>query len=217
MSIDSYQDIQGWFDFERLYEDAVFGVIPESCGYKGSANFLEIGTWLGKSTAYLAGLIKFFRPKCKLYAVDTFKGDATCEFQSNFVKKNDGDIFHLFWDNMMQLGVSEFITPIRSPSLDAVRHFPQGIGFDFIFLDTEHTAEETAKSLELYWSLLNDGGIFAGHDIARPQIQEALYPFCQKNGLPLFFEGNSSFVTCKRIADGKPTIVLRDKEYQRII
>ena len=213
--IKTYEDIQGWFDFERLYEDILMGVVPESHGYKGYGTFLEIGTWLGKSTAYMAGLMKFFRPKSKLYAIDTFTGDLTTESQVEFVKSCGGTIFPLFWENMKDLGLQDFIVPIQSKSLEAGRLLPEGIKFDFIFLDSEHTFVETISNLEMYWALLEDGGIFAGHDCQRPEVLKALAFFSQHHSLGVYFDGNSSFIMSKPITVGKPTIAVR-ANYQQI-
>ena len=42
-----YSDIQGWFDFHSIYNDAV-AQAPDG------AHFVEVGAWLGRSTAYMA-------------------------------------------------------------------------------------------------------------------------------------------------------------------
>ena len=59
-------DVPGWFDFEALYEQEVRRV------HEGT--FVEVGTYLGRSAAYLAERIKVMYKPIRFFAVDTFDG-----------------------------------------------------------------------------------------------------------------------------------------------
>lgn len=50
--IKSISEIPGWFDFHQIYIDAVVHAPQDG------AIFVELGSFLGQSTAYMANLIK---------------------------------------------------------------------------------------------------------------------------------------------------------------
>ena len=52
-----YQRIQGWFDFQNIYSNAVSTAPTEG------AHFVEIGSWKGTSAAYMAVEIANSRKK----------------------------------------------------------------------------------------------------------------------------------------------------------
>jgi len=83
----TYKNIQGWFDFEDVYAHMV-----EKAPTNRPVYFCEVGCWLGKSTAYLATLIKNHKPNINLWVIDNFEGDGTTDFQSEVVKSNNGCI-----------------------------------------------------------------------------------------------------------------------------
>ena len=49
--LQTYKDIQGWFDYENIYDNQVALL-------KDGSIIVEIGCWLGKSSCYLAQKIK---------------------------------------------------------------------------------------------------------------------------------------------------------------
>ncbi len=155
--IKNYNDIQGWFDFENLYQ-AMVQATPDNVPIR----FCEVGCWLGKSTAYLASLIKQYKPNIQLWVVDSFKGDGTTDFQSDIVAKCGGSIIKAFQQNMQDLGLTEVITEIvEASSIDAVTRLPD---FDFIFIDADHKYLNVMADMVNYWSLVKPGGVLGGHD-----------------------------------------------------
>lgn len=44
-----YNNIQGWFDFENIYRKIVYNSPIDNISH-----FVEIGSWLGKSSSFMA-------------------------------------------------------------------------------------------------------------------------------------------------------------------
>lgn len=176
MKINSYQDIQGWFDFENVYDFAVKNL--------NNCTFIEIGTWLGKSTAYLASLIRKYNKNIKLYGVDTFEGEKSCEFHVNKVQESDGTIFNEFWQNMVDLELNYYVHPVISKSTNCLSKIKEkNIGF--IFIDGAHDYNSVYQDLEYLYPHVLNGGLIAGHD----------YNSECKNAVDTFFKNIGKEVT----------------------
>ena len=162
--ITDYKQIQGWFSGERLYE-AIIDEIP----FDYNIHYVvDVGTWLGQSTAYLGQLIKKSGKNIKIFAVDSFKGCDSCEFQLDEVKKQGGSIYNKFIQNMTALGLIDIITPIIANSWDVPNLIDPNIMFDFVYIDASHLPDNVAKDLNAYWPRIKNGGILGGDDASYP-------------------------------------------------
>lgn len=87
----TYQDIEGWFDFENVYSYAVKNAKTDSV-------FVEVGACYGKSTAYMARLLAGRSPLAEdislFYAVDIWSSNQQ---------------YRKFIQNMISCGVSRYI------------------------------------------------------------------------------------------------------------
>lgn len=167
--ITTYKDIQGWFDFSRLYDDALRGVAnggPEE-------TFVEVGAWLGKSAAYMAKEIKRTLKPVRFYAVDTWQGTPNEPAMAESLAANNGDVFPVFRKNMLRAGVSDFVAPIRKTSVEAANDFPDG-SCRFVFIDADHSYEAVKADIQAWWPKVKPGGMFAGHDIAECGVRRAV-------------------------------------------
>jgi predicted O-methyltransferase YrrM len=145
-----FQNLEGWFSFPQLYKYAV-----QSFPY---GKFVEIGTWLGQSAAYMAVEIANSKKNIDFYCVDTWSGSE--EHQQDQRVKED-KLYQTFLSNISP--VSEHIIPIRMSSEQASRHFKDE-SLDFVFIDANHEYEEVKKDIEVWYPKVKKGGIFAGHD-----------------------------------------------------
>lgn len=159
-----YQGIPGWFDFEDLYR-AMVQSAPDP------AHFVEVGAWLGKSTAYLAVEIARSAKAIRLDVVDHWQGG----FGQNLHRTIPGqtDVFAAFEENMRRGGVRESLNVIREASPRAAQRYRDG-ALDFVFLDGSH------DFLSVFWDVLSwkpklrPGGTLAGHDWGRFQVRPAV-------------------------------------------
>jgi len=132
-------------------------------------------------------------------------GVANGDFTESILTNNQPKCLHLIdvWhskrynDSLMHNVESKFSEQIinktiqiqRMFSQDAVSHFEDNY-FDWIYIDTTHSYEQTKLELELYSLKLKKGGILAGHDYMmgnwvdgyRYGVMEAVHEFCLEHG-----------------------------------
>lgn len=153
----THHKIQGWFSFYHLYTEMVEKY--------DNAIFLEIGTWKGKSAAYMATEIANSGKNIKFYCVDTWEGSAehldpkNCYYEP-LLKTKDGLYAH-FLKNIEHL--KNYIIPIRKSSIEATENFKNN-SLDFIYIDASHDYENVKKDLNAWFPKLKKGGTLAGHD-----------------------------------------------------
>ncbi|MDD4889056.1 MAG: class I SAM-dependent methyltransferase [Phycisphaerae bacterium] len=181
-----YSEIDGWFDFDRLYHNAVATAAD-------GAHFVEVGAWLGRSTAFMGERIAASGKRIKFDAVDTWTGGTDAPVNALLraeLPKYNGHLYDMFLQNMEACGVKEFITPVRADSAEAAERYADG-SLDFVFIDGDHSAPIVARDLAAYWPKVKPGGVMAGHDIGENDVEASLRVFCQSNGLSYYREGAS--------------------------
>ena len=164
-----YEDIPGWFSFLELYKKMVQRVTDK-------AHFVEVGCWLGRSTAFMAVEIYNSRKDIKFDCVDHWHG-------AN--EGWDGQVlFRSFLKNM--LPVQNVINPIRLPSELAAKLYPND-SLDFVFIDGNHSYESVKLDIESWYPKVKSGGILAGHDYDTiwPGVTKAVKEFLLKTNYPL--------------------------------
>jgi hypothetical protein len=154
--------IDGWFDFETLYDELV-SKIPQN------GIFVECGAWLGKSSSYLCDIVSAKRPDVTVYIVDSWKGSEN-EINSTHQLATQQDIYQMFLENM---GDRKF-TPVRALSKDAAQQFENN-SLDVIFIDMCHAYECVKEDIELWYPKLKNNGMMAGHDyFSWPGVPQAV-------------------------------------------
>jgi predicted O-methyltransferase YrrM len=197
-----FQSIEGWFDFDDIYELAL-----RRCGSR-SAHFVEIGCYKGRSTCYLAERIRETGLDVRLDAVDTFQGDVHVGY---------GDLWPEFAANLEQAGVLCRVQVHRASSSAAAEIFPTAC-LDFVFIDAEHTAAAVARDLATWWPKVRAGGILAGHDYTNfPGVATAVDQFVAQHALaPAFRTSRSSWLIHKSLpVDGLYCINLATRPDRR--
>lgn len=170
-----YKSIKGWFDFEDIYNFAVF-----FSHHNISSNFIEIGSFKGKSASYMGvEIIKSGKP-INFYCVDTF------------ISTDDGLSFRKNFDKNISL-VSEVIKPLEMTSEKASKLFSNNI-FDFIFIDADHSFDGVYNDLCRWYPKLKNNGIIAGHDYDFPQCKRAVDMFFGKLSMEVESIGKSWMV-----------------------
>ena len=189
-----YKNIHGYFDFPNIYEHVV-NTFP-------NGRFVEIGTWLGKSTCYMGELLKESQArnptddKPSLYCVDTFLGEPNATDQQEIVKNEGGSIYYKFLKNMLDAEVLEYMIPLKLESVNAAALFKEHY-FDFVFLDAAHLYADVKSDLIAWWPKLYEGGIFAGHDYyAGTEVKTAVDEFFKELNCRVARSGNC-FVVIK--------------------
>jgi SAM-dependent methyltransferase len=151
-----YSEIPGWFNEEWLY-DRMIGHVRDG------ATFVEVGCWLGKSTAYCARRILESGKAIRFVAVDTWEGSPSEPDMTEAVARAGGSVFPLFCANMEELGVSGSIHIMKMPSVAAAGLFEDG-SLDFVFIDADHSREALQADITAWRPKIRSGGTLAGHD-----------------------------------------------------
>lgn len=162
----SYKDIDGWFDFEDIYDEMISKV-------NGQGVFVELGAWLGKSTIYLSNGIKNSGKEIKFFTIDTWKADVNDEAYRPTLVANNGYIFELFAKNVEDCDVKDFVTPLIGTSWEKAATFADE-SVDFVFVDASHHYEDVKRDLLAWYPKIKKGGVLAGHDYWHPPIRRAL-------------------------------------------
>lgn len=196
------------FDFTDLHEfrrttDFIPGMIsPEAAdllygiavSQDVEGDILEIGSWQGKSTSYLARAI-IDSGNGHLFAVDHFMGNVGKE--NCYFIDGEGDLKTRFERNMRRLGLQEHVTLLACHSEKA---FPSLAGkvLRFLFIDGDHTYEGVRKDIGLFCPLVRAGGmvVFDDYNDTSPGVVRAVEEWVDA-GRPriLFVKGNMLF--CK--------------------
>ena len=161
----NYKDIQGWFDYENVF-DFLLNSMPQD------GVFVECGAWLGKSSAYLCDKAT----TQNIYIVDSWKGSPD-ELSTFHKLATQVDIYEIFLENM---GNRKF-TPIRMLSVDAVNEF-EDESIDVAFIDMSHDYDNVKQDIEIWYPKVKHGGYIAGHDYQHgwPGVVRAVNEFFSK-------------------------------------
>lgn len=133
------ENITGWFTFPKLYSKMVER-------FPSGSQFLEIGTYAGKSFAYMAVEIINSGKKIELIGIDGFGWEGLQEEFTRNMKPVEGKYFVL-----------------KGNSIELSKKFTDK-SLDFVFIDANHTYEDVKKDIAAYMTKIKDGGIIAGHD-----------------------------------------------------
>lgn len=152
-----YNTIHGFFDFHGIYRDAVRRA-------SGPATFVEVGTWFGRSAAFMAVEIANSGKPIAFHCVDTWKGSDDVPSMQEILTRCDG--FEVFKANMERGGVWSQVTPMRMDSLEAAKAFRDD-SVDFCFVDANHAYDAVTADLAAWLPKMRHGGVLAGHDYAQ--------------------------------------------------
>lgn len=166
----SWEDVPGFFDFHGIYDQAV---------YEAPANgvLVEVGALFGRSTLYMAKLVKEARPDLRFYVVDRWVQWPDVIFNEGTVYydviKKHGSLFQSFAYYLEQSELSEYVRVIRMDSAEAAEHF-RYVDPSFVYIDADHTFAGCLRDISAWQAIMLPGAILAGHDIDWPGVKQAV-------------------------------------------
>jgi hypothetical protein len=105
-----FKDIEGWLS--PLVGYVLYRLARDG---EGKGEIVEVGSWMGRSTAWLAaGSLAGGREH--VHAVDTFDGGPGLKADDHPMLKEKGTTYHAFLDNLKRVGLIDHIEPIVSDS-----------------------------------------------------------------------------------------------------
>jgi predicted O-methyltransferase YrrM len=147
-----YQDPQfgeNWFSYPNLYKNIVKK-------FPSKSKFVEIGSWKGKSSAFMAVEIANSYKDIDFYCVDTWKGGPDHQDRDDL-----HNLYETFIENMKSL--ENYYIPMRMTSIESSQKF-EDKSLDFVFIDASHEYEDVKNDIIAWLPKVKTGGIIAGHD-----------------------------------------------------
>tara|TARA_R100000664_G_C2711495_1_gene108104 strand:- start:126 stop:731 length:606 start_codon:yes stop_codon:yes gene_type:complete len=179
-----YNKIQGWFDFHHLYQNQVMKA--PSIG----AKFVEVGSWKGASSSFMAVEIANSQKEIDFYCVDTWSGsqEHLNKDSSHYdprIKEKDW-LYNRFIKNMKP--VEDYYTAIRKESIEAAKDF-EDKSLDFVFIDASHDYNNVLADLTAWLPKLKGPSGLFGHDIWTKSVRNAVNDFCKESNLLMRVHG----------------------------
>lgn len=159
-----WKNVPGWFNCPDLYQSMV-----DNAPLAGAV-FIEVGSWKGKSSSYMAEAIKNSGKNIEFYCVDTWAGTPGEHDEDIDVINNQ--LMEVFENNMSPF--SEYYTAVRKPSVEAAKDFLPGTA-DFIYIDADHSYEAVKEDIESWLPILKKGGVIAGDDYNSRLVSRAVH------------------------------------------
>jgi hypothetical protein len=178
----THLDIHGWFDFAGLYDAMVSRVNGKP------AHFVEVGSWLGKSAAFMADRIRRSKKEIRFEAIDNWAGGSNTPANSgpgtkaatrDAVTASGRDLLRTWETNIRSCGVAEFVKPIRCDSTEAANRYADA-SLDFVFIDADHEPGSVYSDLKAWWPKVKRGGVLAGHDYDEHGPREGVATFTRE-------------------------------------
>lgn len=156
-----YHTLNGFFWFQVAY-DRLLDTLPT----REPSHFVEIGSYQGKSAAYLGVEILHRQLPCMLHCVDSWE------------RPNDQEgppIRAAFDRNMALLGelLGYQLQVHAMPSILAAEQFENG-SVDVVFVDGDHSYEGCSSDIRAWWPKIKVGGWMGGDDYMMMSVARAV-------------------------------------------
>ncbi len=184
-----WQDVDGWFDGADLYVEQIRKA-------RDGAVFVELGSWKGRSTAFVGVEIANSGKNIQFYSVDNWRGS---EDEPDHMTDPDvvsGRLFEVFSANIAP--IRSYVQPVISDSAAAAARFGDD-SVDVVYVDAAHTYQGVMRDLIAWWPKLRSGGTMAGDDWcwypdepSNPTVRRAVEEFFGAQGLDIRIHNGSS-------------------------
>jgi len=159
-----YHNIQGWFIYQEIYDIAVQTA-------KDRDHFVEVGSWRGRSTAYMAVNILNSGKQIQFDAIDTWRGSLDEEVHQQDPSVVNDTLYNEFLTNIEP--VKHLVNPIRMTSMEAVELYADN-SLDFVLIDGSHAYEDVHADITRWMAKLKPGALIAGDDYEWPGVKQAV-------------------------------------------
>jgi len=154
-----YENIgEDWFTYGEIYSEMVNK-------FQNGSHFVEIGSWRGRSAAYMAVEIINSGFDIKFDCVDTWEGSVEHK-EHNLVKNST------LWDDFKKniFPVKHVINPIKLKSTIASKNYADN-SLDFVFIDAGHSYREVVEDILNWLPKVKINGFIGGHDYLSEENQ----------------------------------------------
>jgi hypothetical protein len=161
-----YESIPGWAAFRNLYTIAVKDAPSDRVSV-----FVEVGSWLGRSAAYMGVEIANHGKPIRFHCVDPWEDGGPDLRDTTYFKSLQRPVFEEFKRNTAP--VAHLIKPLRMTSVHGAACFEDG-SVDFLMLDGDHSYEAVKADIAAWLPKMRPGGMMAGDDALWPGVKLAV-------------------------------------------
>lgn len=158
-----YESLPGWAAFGELYV-AMVAKAPRE------AQFVEVGSWLGRSAALMAVEIVNSKKNINFVCVDPWTDGGPDLKDTKYYKQLPKPVYQTFLENIRP--VRHVVTPLRMTSLMGATKFADG-EIDFLMLDGDHNYGAIRADIDAWLPKMKKGGVISGDDYLWPGVQQA--------------------------------------------
>jgi predicted O-methyltransferase YrrM len=126
-----------------------------------SATVVEIGAYLGRSTASLALACR--GTNRHIFSIDIFEGVYDDVRNTVWQKSFERNFLAEWCENMKRAHVTDHVTPLMGQSADIGRDWSKPI--NLLFIDGSHQYTDVVTDFETFFPHVVEGGIVALHDV----------------------------------------------------
>lgn len=148
---------EGWFSPADIaaYKN-LCGMVPIE------GTIAELGVWQGRSLCAIAEVIRDRR--LRVHAVDTFQGT---EGERDLVHDCGGTLQQVFEANLTRFSIRGQVEVHPGSTVAVAAQFPDAT-LDLVFIDANHSYQQTSADIKAWLPKVKSGGILCGHDYKRP-------------------------------------------------
>lgn len=176
-----YESIDGWFNFREVYDQALREV-------KDGGVIVEVGSWYGRSAAYMAVEIARSGKKIDFWCVDTWQGSIDSPWMAEHLAGRGGSALPFFCENLRRGGVSDLVKPMALPSVLAAKKFEEK-SIDFVMIDAAHDYASVRADVRAWLPKLKPGALMAGDDANWPGVLIGVHETIPMSELTLVNDG----------------------------
>lgn len=162
------ETVEGFFDLGdfEFYKKVVEHATDRS-------HFVEVGSYKGRSSAYMAVEIAQSGKSIQFDCVDTWEGSDEHQQGQAFEDTDvvNKKLYDVFVKNMEP--VQEYYRAIRATSLEAATFYKDS-SLDLVFIDAAHDYQNVFADITAWAPKVKSGGIISGHDWHHPPIKQAV-------------------------------------------
>ncbi|MCI0377859.1 MAG: class I SAM-dependent methyltransferase [Gemmataceae bacterium] len=152
--------IDGW-----LYDLEAYALFLLAAQGPGLGEIVEIGSYLGRSTAWLAAGSKTAGRE-KVTAVDHFKGSPEHQAGQQFESKillEEKSTYHRFLHNLRQAELDDHVSPIVGNSEETAATWSKPVRL--LFIDGDHAYQSARRDFESWARFVISTGLICFHDV----------------------------------------------------
>lgn len=152
-------------------------------------SMVEVGAWAGAHALKLAHCLG---PRMVVHCVDTWAGTPKARPDTTTVIAEALTPSVVFTTFLRNTKGQPRVLPLRGQSVDCAASMSSKV---CVFIDADHSYEAVRNDLRAWWPVVENGGLFCGHDYHMfPGVKRAVDEWAKENGHTVIVEGECWFV-----------------------